>query len=279
MKILVPVKRVADPDNANKVTISSDKSRIETKGLEWKLNPYDEYALEAALRLTENGATKERIGEVVVATLGPADAVTTLRQGLAMGADRGIVVETDDEALDTNSTAEILKALVRKEEPDLVLMGKITVDSDSNAVGQYLAEKLQWPMATLAMQIGTEDGGKSFTVGRELDTGILTLTVEGPAVITASDRIIHPSSINNNVTPSDFKYPESEGGRYASLKGIMAAKKKKVEQLNLGALDVSPELLVSYSSFGLPPSRSGSTTFVESVEELLQKLHQEAKVL
>ena len=279
MKILVPLKRVADPENANKVKVSPDHSRILTEGLEWKINPYDEYALEAALRLNENASTKQTLGETIVVSVGPKDSVATLRQALAMGADRAILIEGQDEALDANVVAEALRAVVEKEKPDLVLMGKITVDSDSNLTGQYLAEKLQWPTATLAMQIELLEGGKSLRVGRELDIGVLTMSVELPAVVTASDRIIHPTSIRNGVTPADFRYPEAEGGRYASLKGIMAAKKKPVEELSLESLGVSARPLVNYSQFTTPPARSGKTVFVDSVAELVQKLRQEAKVL
>ncbi|MEM6962678.1 MAG: electron transfer flavoprotein subunit beta/FixA family protein, partial [Myxococcota bacterium] len=190
MKILVPVKRVADPDNANKVKVSSDGSQISTEGLEWKMNPFDEWALEAALRLTENGETKKREGEVVLVSIGPQDAAQTIRQGLAMGADRAILVEAEDEQLDSSSVAKILAAVAAKETPDIVLMGKQAADGDSNATSQALAEHLGWPMATSAMTLKTSDGGKSFTIKRELDTGVLTLEIDGPAVLSASDRIL-----------------------------------------------------------------------------------------
>jgi electron transfer flavoprotein beta subunit len=124
VKILVPVKRVADPDNANKVKVSADGKRVTSDGLEWKLNPFDEYAVEAALRLNENGATNERLGEVTVVSLGTDDVQTTLRQPLAMGADRAIHVKADDAELDSVSVAKALKALVDAEKPDLVLMGR-----------------------------------------------------------------------------------------------------------------------------------------------------------
>ncbi|MFW5877346.1 MAG: electron transfer flavoprotein subunit beta/FixA family protein [Myxococcota bacterium] len=279
MKILVPLKRVADPYNANKVGVSGDGSKVTTEGLEWKLNPYDEYALEAALRLTENAQSKQRIGEVVIVSIGPSDAVQTIRQGLAMGADRAIRVEGEDEQLDSWTTAKILAEVVKKEQPDLVLMGKLTVDSESNATGPYLAEFLGWPQATHAMHLITEDEGKTFTIGREVDGGVITIKVSAPVVITASDRIIHPDAVKNGVTPADFKYPEAEGGRYASLKGIMAAKKKPIEDLTPDGLGVSLETQQAYPKFEKPPARSGEVEFVETVEELVQKLHTEAKVL
>lgn len=278
MKILVPVKRVADPDNANKVRVSADGASIDTGGLEWKINPFDEYALEAALRLTENAATKERIGEVVLVSVAPADVASTLRQGLAMGAERALIVEADDTQLDPYGTAQILSAVVKKEAPDLVLMGKQAVDGDSSATGQMLAELLAWPMATITMRIQTEGEG-ALIVGREVDTGVLSLRVKLPAVLTASDRIVHPKSVNNGVTPADFAYPESDGGRYASLKGIMAAKKKPIETLSLESLGVEAHSVANYSAFAVPPQRSGEAVFVESVADLVTHLQRDAKVL
>ena len=279
MKILVPVKRVADPDNANKVKVSGDGSKVTSDGLEWKMNPFDEWSLEAALRLTEDGSKKERIGEVVLVSIGPKDAVQTIRQGLAMGAERGILVESDDDNLDSHVVAQVLAAIVKEEQPDVVFLGKQSADGDSNVAGTKLAEMLDWPIVNYAMSIQTEDEGKSFTVKRELDIGQQTLKVQAPCVFTSSDRILQPESIKNGVTPADFAYPESEGGRYASLKGIMKAKKKPVDEKSLADLGVEPKRVNEYVKFDLPPARSGSTTFVESVEELVQKLHTDAKVL
>lgn len=279
MKILVPIKRVADPDNANKVKLNGDATEVTSEGLEWKLNPFDEWSLEAALRLTEDGKSKARKGEVVLVTVGPKDAVAQIRNGLAMGAERGILVEGDDKNLDANVVAHALKAIVEKEQPDLVILGKQTADGDSNLVATYLAELLGWPVANFATSIRTSDDGKNLTVVREFDTGAATIEVQGPAVLTTSDRILQPQSIKNGITPDDFAYPESEGGRYASLKGIMQAKKKPVEETTLDALGVSASPQVSYVQFALPPARSGSTTFVESVDELIQKLRDEAKAL
>lgn len=279
MKILVPIKRVADPDNANKVKLNGDATEVTSEGLEWKLNPFDEWSLEAALRLTEDGKSKARKGEVVLVTVGPKDAVAQIRNGLAMGAERGILVEGDDKNLDANVVAHALKAIVEKEQPDLVILGKQTADGDSNLVATYLAELLGWPVANFATSIRTSDDGKNLTVVREFDTGAATIEVQGPAVLTTSDRILQPQSIKNGITPDDFAYPESEGGRYASLKGIMQAKKKPVEETTAEALGVSASPQVSYVQFALPPARSGSTTFVESVDELIQKLRDEAKAL
>lgn len=275
MKILVPVKRVADPDNANKVKISDGGAAVSTEGLEWKPNPFDEYAVETALRLNENAKSNEKLGETVVLSFGPGDVQQTLRQTLAMGADRGILIEADDSELDSAVTARALKAIVEEEEPDLVLMGKQTVDGDSNAVGQMLAEMLGWPMATFAATI--EADGDSLTVGREVDTGVLTVKVQTPAVVTVDLRIVAPESVKNGQTPDDHKY--NEGARYASLKGIMQAKKKKIDQKGLSDLGIDTDLTTTYTTFELPPARSGSCTFVESVDELVEKLKTEAKAL
>ena len=277
MKILVPVKRVCDPDNANKVKVSGDGTTVTSDGLEWKPNPFDEYAVEAALRLNENAAKNEKLGETIVVSFGPADVQQTMRQTLAMGADRGVLVQAEDKQLDSLVVARALKALVDKEKPELVLMGKQAVDGDSNAVGQMLAEMLGWPMATFAAGISTNDGGKTLNVEREVDTGVLTLKVKLPAVVTVDLRIVAPTSIKNGATPETHKY--NEGARYASLKGIMQAKKKAIEQVALAAVGSDTTLSTNYTKFELPPARSGSTTFVESVDDLLDKLKNVAKVL
>lgn len=277
MKILVPLKRVCDPDNANKIKVSDGGTAVTSEGLEWKPNPFDEYAVEAALRLNENAAKNQKLGETIVCTIGPSDVMQTLRQALAMGADRGILISAEDGSLESSIVARTLKSVVEKENPDLVLMGKQTVDGDSNAVGQMLAEMLGWPMATFAMSIQTDDDGKTLTVGREVDIGQLTLKVTLPAVVTVDLRIVSPEAIKNGATPGDHKY--NEGPRYASLKGIMQAKKKKVDQLDLSGIGIDTTPATRYPNFELPPARSGSCTFVESVDELLNKLKNEAKAI
>jgi electron transfer flavoprotein beta subunit len=275
MKILVPVKRVADPDNANKMKVSSDGSKVTSEGLEWKLNPFDEYAVEAALRLNENAASGDKLGEVIVVSLGPDEVQTTLRQPLAMGADRGIHVKTTDEELDSLVVAKALKAIVDAEKPDLVLMGKQAVDGDSNTAGQMLAELLGYPMATFAMSITQE--GNDLVVGREVDVGVLTVKVSLPAVVTVDLRIVAPKSVKNGKTPDAHAY--SEGARYASLKGIMAAKKKAIDTKSLADLGVSAKPVVKYSKFELPAARSGAVKYVESVDELVGLLKTQAKVI
>jgi electron transfer flavoprotein beta subunit len=276
VKILVPVKRVSDPDNANKVKVAADGKTVSTEGLEWKLNPFDEYAVESALRLNENAKGNEKLGETIVVTLGPKDAAQTLRQALAMGADRGILVEADDDKLDSLVVARALKALVEKEKPDVVLLGKQAVDGDSNATGQILAELLGWPQATFAMSISTTDGGKSLTVGREVDTGVLTVKVTTPAVVSVDLRIVSPKAVQNGVTPAAHEY--GDGARYASLKGIMQAKKKPIAEQPLSGLGVDATPGTNYLKVELPPARKAGVV-VESVDELINKLKNEARVL
>lgn len=277
MKILVPVKRVADPDNANKVKVAADASRVTTDGLEWKINPFDEYAVEAALRLNENAKTQEKLGETIVVSIGPKDAAQTLRQALAMGADRAIHILAEDEQLDSFVVARALRAITEKEQPDVVLLGKQAVDGDSNTAGQILGELLGWPVASFAATIETGDAGKSFVVGREVDTGVLKVKVTAPAVITVDLRIVAPASVRNGATPADHAY--GEGARYASLKGIMAAKKKPIDEQPLAALGVDAATTSRYTKFELPPARKGGAKFVADVNELVSLLQSEAKVL
>ena len=283
MKILVTIKRVADPDNASKLKVSADGKSVTSEGLEWKMNPFDDWSLEAALRLTENAAEKNaRVGEVVLVSIGPNDEHTQriIREGLAKGAERGILVEAEEGSLDAGVVAVIIKAIADKESPDLIVMGKQAADGDSNVAGTRVAEKLGWPIINYAMKIKTTDDGKTLEVQRELDTGVATVKVTGPAVFTTSDRILHPESIKNGVTPDDHQYAKLEvGGRYASLKGIMQAKKKTIDQMSIADLGVDPAKALNYTKFELPPARSGETTFVEDAADLVDKLHNTAKVI
>ncbi|HEY3496523.1 MAG TPA: electron transfer flavoprotein subunit beta/FixA family protein [Polyangiaceae bacterium] len=275
MKILVPLKRVADPDNANKIKIAAGGNAVDTTGLEWKTNPFDEYALEAALRLTENGKTpKQRLGEVVVVTLGPKEADQTLRAALATGADRAIRIETTDDALDGRLVALALKSIVLAEKPDVVLLGKQAVDGDSNQVGQRLAEHLDWPMATFAATIREEAG--ALLVGREVDGGVLTLRVKLPALVTVDLRIVAASSVYSAHTDQTHKY--AEGVRFAPLPAIMAAKKKPLDVKALA--DVAPGAALSTKTlkFERPQARSAGVK-VKDVAELVEKLSNVAKVL
>lgn len=275
MKILVALKRVADPDNANKVKIPASGDKIETTGLEWKPNPFDEYALEAALRLTEDGkAPKARAGEVVVVTFGPKETEQSLRSALATGADRAIRVDATDDKLDGDLVARALKTLVEREKPDLVLMGKQAVDGDSNQVGQVLAELLDWPMATFAATLKEEQGG--LLVGREVDGGVITLRVKFPAVVTVDLRIVAPTSVYSMKTAPAFKY--NDGVRFAALPAIMAAKKKPLVEVKLADLASDTSLKVHYGTFAPPPARKAGIK-VKDVAELVDRLKNEAKAI
>ncbi len=275
MKILVAIKRVADPDNANKVKIPPSGDKIDTAGLEWKMNPFDEYALETALRLTENGKSpKKREGEVIVVTLGPKDTETTLRSALATGADRAIRVETDDAELDGRLVSKALAKVVEEEKPDVVLLGKQAVDGDNNSVGQMLAEHLDYPMATFAATIQEEDG--ALLVGREVDGGVLTLRVKYPALVTVDLRIVASESVYSTKTDRSFKY--NEGVRFAALPAIMKAKKKPLDVKALSDLTGGAELATTYLKFEPPPERKAGIK-VADVTELVDKLANEAKAL
>jgi electron transfer flavoprotein beta subunit len=275
VKILVVLKRVADPDNANKVKIPASGDRVDTTGLEWKPNPFDEYALEAALRLTENGQQpKVRAGEVVVVTFGPKETETTLRGALATGADRAIRVDATDDQLDGDLVARALKTIVEKEMPDVVLMGKQTVDGDTNQVGQLLAEYLDWPQATFAATIEEEDS--ALLVGREVDGGVAKVRVKLPAVVTVDLRIVAGASVYSLKTARSFKY--NEGVRFAALPAIMAAKKKPLAELKLADLAADTKLKVTYGSFQSPEARKAGIK-VKDVDDLVNRLVSEAKVL
>jgi electron transfer flavoprotein beta subunit len=275
MKILVPLKRVADPDNANKIKIAAAGNAVDTTGLEWKTNPFDEYALEAALRLTENGKSpKQRLGEVVVVTLGPKECETTLRAALATGADRAIRIEANDDALDGRLVALALKSIVAAEKPDVVLLGKQAVDGDSNQVGQRLAEHLDWPMATFAATIREEPG--ALLVGREVDGGVLTLRVKLPALVTVDLRIVAPTSVYSTHTDQAHKY--GDGVRFAPLPAIMAAKKKPLEVKSLADVAPGAALTTKTLKFERPQARSAGVR-VKDVAELVEKLSNVAKVI
>jgi electron transfer flavoprotein beta subunit len=275
VKVLVALKRVADPDNANKVKIAAGGASVDTTGLEWKPNPFDEYALEAALRLTEAGkAPKQRLGEVVVVTIGPKEVEQTLRAALATGADRAIRVDATDDQLDGRLVANALKAIVDAEKPDVVLMGKQAVDGDSNQVGQRLAELLDWPMATFAATIKEEDG--ALLVGREVDGGVLTVRVKLPALVTVDLRIVAPLSVFSKATEAGFKY--NDGVRFAPLPAIMAAKKKPLDVKPLGELVAGATLTTRYLKFERPAQRAAGVK-VKDVPELVEKLANVAKVI
>jgi electron transfer flavoprotein beta subunit len=275
VKILVALKRVADPDNANKIRIVAGGEKVDTGNLEWKLNPFDEYALEAALRLTEDGKTpKQRQGEVVAVTLGPKEAETNLRSALATGADRAIRVDAQDEQLDGHLVALALRKIVEEEKPDLILMGKQAVDGDTNQVGQILAELLDYPMATFAATIEEESQG--LRVSREVDGGVCVVRLKFPAVVTVDLRIVAPASVYSQKTDRAFKY--NDGVRFAPLPAIMQAKKKKLDVKTLADLVGNSPLRARYGKFAPPATRRAGAK-VASVAELVDKLANEAKVI
>jgi electron transfer flavoprotein beta subunit len=276
VKILVPLKRVADPANHNKVKIPASGDKVDTAGLEWQINPFDLYALEAALRLTEDGKNpKARLGEVIAVTLGPKETETNLRSALATGADRAIRVEATDDELDGRLVAIALKKIVEEEKPDVVLMGKQVVDSESNFVGQALAELLDWPMATFAATIKEEAG--ALLVGREVDGGVMTARLKLPALVTVDLRIVSPDSVYSLKTAAGFRYPYDEV-RFAALPAIMQAKKKPLAVKNLKDVVGDAKLTNRYVKFGAPPARKAGIK-VKDVQELVQKLGGEAKVI
>jgi electron transfer flavoprotein beta subunit len=270
VKILVTAKRVPDPEQKLKFKGSA----LDLSGVNWVLNPFDEYAVEAALRLIENAATSEKQGEVVVVSIGPKEVAQQIRSALAMGADRGIRVEGDDEQLDSEQVARIFQKLCEREKPDLVLMGKQAVDGDDNQVPQLLAGYLGLPQACFAATI--EVAGTALVIGREVDAGVETKKVPLPAVVSVDLRIVAPKGVVNHKTPDTHTY--AEGPRYASLKGIMAAKKKPLEETDAAKLGVTLAPRVKVLSVEAPPQRKAGIK-VGSVDELWAKLKNEAKVL
>ncbi len=275
MKILCPLKRVPDPELKTKIK----DGKIDLDNAQWVVNTFDEYAVEAALRLLENGESGERLNdkdEVVVVSIGPDDAGQQLRSALAMGADRAILIQGKDSEIDGGTVVTTLIKVIEAEKPDLILMGKQAVDGDSNQVGQMLAGKLGLPQATFAARIEIGSDKKSLLVGREVDAGVEFKRVPLPAVVTVDLRIVSPKAVQNGATPEAHAY--QEGPRYASLKGIMKAKKKPMDQKTLADYGVKPAPVLVERSVELPPARPPGQV-VKSVADLVKKLHEEAKVI
>ncbi|HUN12207.1 MAG TPA: electron transfer flavoprotein subunit beta/FixA family protein [Rhabdaerophilum sp.] len=249
MKILVPVKRVVDYNV--KIRVKADGSGVELANVKMSMNPFDEIAVEEALRLKEAG----KASEVVVVSIGPTQAQETIRTGLAMGADRGILVKTDA-TVEPLAVAKLLKAVIGNENPGLVILGKQAIDDDMNATGQMLAALTGWGQGTFASKVVVGDG--SIDVTREVDGGLQTVSLKLPAIVTTDLRLNEP--------------------RYASLPNIMKAKKKPLDETSPEALgvDVSPRLEVLKTTE--PPTRKAGVK-VASVEELISKLKNEAGVL
>ncbi|GAN78800.1 electron transfer flavoprotein subunit beta/FixA family protein [Acidocella aminolytica] len=249
MKLLVAVKRVVDYNV--KVRVKADKSGVETAGVKMSMNPFDEIAVEEAVRLKEKGVASE----IIVVSIGVAQAQETIRTGLAMGADRGILVETDV-AVEPLAVAKILKEVALKEEVDAVILGKQAIDDDMNATGQMLAALLGWPQGTFASKVEVADGAA--TVTREVDGGLETVKLSLPAVITADLRLNEP--------------------RYASLPNIMKARKKAIDTLKPADLNVDVTPRLTTINVNEPSARKAGIK-VPDVATLVEKLRNEAKVI
>ena len=249
MKVLVSVKRVVDYNV--KVRVKPDGSGVDTANVKMSMNPFDEIAVEEAVRMKEKGVATE----VVAVSCGPAACQETLRTALALGADRAILVQTDVE-LQPLAVAKLLRAIVAKEQPKLVIMGKQAIDDDANQTGQMLAALLGWPQATYASKV--EIAGERATIKREVDGGLETVETGLPAVVTTDLRLNEP--------------------RYATLPNIMKAKKKPMETLTPAALDVDVAPRIATLKVVEPPKRKGGGK-VADVAELVAKLRNEAKVI
>ena len=251
MKTLVTVKRVPDPETT--IRVKPDGSGIVTDNVKYVINPFDEIAIEEALRIKE----KQGGGEVILVSIGGKTVTEQLRTGLAMGADRAVLVMCEQE-IDSLAVANILAQIVARENPELVLMGKQAIDDDSNQAGQMLASLLDWPQATFASKVELAADQKSAQVVREVDGGLETIGFPLPAVITADLRLNEP--------------------RYASLPGIMKARKKEIKEVPVADLgvDIAPRLKVLKME---PPPKKEAGKKVETVQELLNLLHTEAKVI
>jgi len=249
MKILVPVKRVVDFNV--KIRVKPDGSGVELANIKMSMNPFDEIAVEEAIRLKEAG----KATEIVAISIGPQQASETIRTALAMGADRGILVKADG-AVEPLAVAKILKGVVEAEQPGLVIMGKQAIDDDCNQTGQMLAALLDWPQGTFASKLVIEDGGMLVT--REVDGGLQTVRLKSPAIVTTDLRLNEP--------------------RYASLPNIMKAKKKPIDEKTPAdyGVDTKPRLEVVKTAE--PPGRKAGVK-VGSVAELVGKLKDEAGVI
>ncbi|MEO0543594.1 MAG: electron transfer flavoprotein subunit beta/FixA family protein [Pseudomonadota bacterium] len=249
MKVLVPVKRVVDYNV--KIRVKPDGSGVELANVKMSMNPFDEIAVEEAIRLKEAG----KVTEIVVVSIGPAQAQETIRTGLAMGADRGILVKHDD-LVEPLAVAKILKGVVEAEEPGLVILGKQAIDDDANQTGQMLSALLGWSQGTFASNVDIE--GDTAKVTREIDGGLQTIEIKMPAIVTTDLRLNEP--------------------RYASLPNIMKAKKKPIDEKTPGdfGVDAAPRLEVLKTE---EPEGRKAGVKVGSVEELVTKLRDEAGVI
>ena len=249
MKILVPVKRVVDYNV--KVRVKNDNSGVELDNVKMSMNPFDEIAVEEALRLKEKGVATE----VIAISIGATQVQETIRNALAMGADSGIFVEVNDH-LEPLSVAKIITSVAKKESVDLIILGKQAIDDDMNATGQMVSAMLGWPQATFASKVEVTD--KTIKVSREVDGGTENIEVTIPAIITTDLRLNEP--------------------RYASLPNIMKAKKKPINEVKIDDLKIDIKQRLSILKVEEPDKRE-SGIMVKTVEELVEKLQNEAKVI
>ena len=249
MKILVPIKRVVDYNV--KVRPKEDESDVDLNNVKMAINPFCEIAVEEAVRLKESGSAEE----IIAVTVGASNAQEQLRTALALGADKAILIETDLEAQPL-AIAKALKSIVEKESPDLVIMGKQAIDGDNNQTGQMLAALLGYPQATFASELKISD--RKAEVTREVDGGLQTISIDLPAIVTSDLRLNEP--------------------RYASLPNIMKAKQKPLEVINAEEIGIDMNPRISTIKVSPPPEREAGI-IVESVEELVEKLKNEAKVI
>lgn len=249
MKVLVAVKRVID--FSTRIQIKSDQSGVETNHVKMAMNPFDEIAVEEAMRLKEKGIAKE----IVVLSIGATACQETIRTALAMGADRGILIETSSE-VQPLAAAKILKSIVEKESPQLVILGKQAIDTDNNQVGQMLAGLLNWAQGTFASKLMIENNEAKVT--REIDGGLETLSLKLPAIITTDLRLNEP--------------------RYLSLPNIVQAKRKNIQIVPVPELNIDVTSRVKTLKV-TPPEKRRAGVKVSSVSELVQKLKQEARVI
>lgn len=251
MKIMVAIKRVID--YAVKIRVKPDKTGVETTNVKMSMNPFCEIALEEALRIRESGLASE----VIAVSMGPQQCVDTLRTGLAMGADRGIHVDTRD-TLFPLSVAKLLRALIDVEKPQLLILGKQAIDDDCNQTGQMLAGLLNWPQGTFASKVVLDKQKQIVTVDREVDGGLETLCLDLPAIITTDLRLNQP--------------------RYATLPNIMKAKSKVIKKFTPEELNVKIKSDLEIVQVTEPPKRKAGV-IISSVDELVDKLKNEARVI
>ena len=249
MKILVPVKRVVDYNV--KIKVKSDNSGVDLENTKMSMNPFDEIAVEEAVRLKE----KKICDEIIAVSIGSAKSEETLRTALAVGADKGILIETEEE-VQPLEVAKILKEIIKKNNPDLVLMGKQAIDDDSNQTGQMLAALVGWPQGTFTSKL--EINGKKINITREIDGGLETLGMELPAIVTTDLRLNEP--------------------RYASLPNIMKAKQKPIEKITPGDLNIEIKQRLKTLEVTEPPKKEAGIK-VDSVQQLISKLHEKEKVI